>query len=549
MTGAVMSPEHLQLGFGEPTTAMFAGAGDQAIHTTFEGEVEVAFPAAVSGAPPIAGTLSRVVFDVRPGAIRADRERENDGERALAWMGIRTGEQERPGAGLLVDSVEPGSRAEASGIAAGDVLISFDGVHVVSPGDVLPAAGEEEAVAGIRRGGSPGEATRTLVVTGFRRAPPAELLGCALALSVALAIVVLFATPLRPSLGTAVQRIVGRAAMRTATASGTRGSALARLVAGLSLAAAGALPTAGLPALVDACAAALLAVMPFGQYLVAAKLDVGILFVGAATTLVATALVGGGFRWNALRAALHVFWQHLPAALAVASVVLCTGSLRVQEIERTQGGWPLDWLAFRSPAGLVALGLLLDAARIEPIDPPRRDGLAGLVDAFALSATPTATRLGAWTEAACRAQRIVVAGLGATLFLGGWMLPGLTAAEQSAKPALELAGAALLLAKTAVLVAAIAWARWALPQRSLAGRTKTTALWLVPLAIASLLGTAAWTRWGPARQTQVIVSAALVAWVAVAALAVVERFRYALRRVDRTGRMHAASGSQLSAFL
>jgi NADH-quinone oxidoreductase subunit H len=323
----------------------------------------------------------------------------------------------------------------------------------------------------------------------------------------------------------------------------------ARLVAGLSLAVAAALPTAGVPAVVDACAAALLAVMPFGQYLVAAKLDVGILFVGAATTLVATALVVGGFRWSAMRAALHVLWQHVPAALAVASVVLSTGSLRVQEIEQAQGGWPLDWLAFRSPAGLMALGLLLDAARIEPCDARRRDGLAGLLEDFAVPATPAAKPTGVWTEAACRAHRIVVAGLGATLFLGGWMLPGLTAAEQSGRPALELAGAGLLLAKTGALVAAVAWVRWAVPQRSLASRSKVALFWLVPLAIGSLLGTRAWTWWGPARGVQVIVSAALVTWVVVAALALVERFRYALRRVDRTGRMHATASAQLSAFL
>jgi hypothetical protein len=144
---------------------------------------------------------------------------------------------------------------------------------------------------------------------------------------------------------------------------------------------------------------------------------------------------------------------------------------------------------------------------------------------------------------------MVLAGLAATLFLGGWMLPGLTAAEQSDKPVLELAGAGLLLAKTAGLVAAVAWARWAMPQRSLAGRTKTTAIWLVPLAIGSMIGTAAWSWWGPARGVQVIVSAALVTWVVVASLALVERFRYALRRIDRTGRMHATARAQLSAFL
>src|SRR6202035_2107187 len=118
----------------------------------------------------------------------------------------------------------------------------------------------------------------------------------------------------------------------------------------LATAARDALPPAGAPAIVDFLACALLAAMPFGQYLVAAQLDVGLLFVAAATALVTAALVSGNSPWSGARSAAHVAWQHLPAAAAVASVVLTTGSLRMQEIEHAQGGWPWDWLGLCRPA-------------------------------------------------------------------------------------------------------------------------------------------------------------------------------------------------------
>src|SRR5580700_4423907 len=42
-TGVVTGPEEVEVEFRESTQAVFSGAGDHAVHTTFEGDVEVAF--------------------------------------------------------------------------------------------------------------------------------------------------------------------------------------------------------------------------------------------------------------------------------------------------------------------------------------------------------------------------------------------------------------------------------------------------------------------------------------------------------------------------
>jgi NADH-quinone oxidoreductase subunit H len=452
----------------------------------------------------------------------SDEDRDRDGERVLAWIGVKA----VPGAtGLVVASVAPGSRAEAAGLAAGDVVASFDGVRVASAGDVLPAPGEREAAVGVRHGSAPTETMRTVSVDGFRHAPPVELLAAALVLLAALAIVMLFGAPARPAVAAALQRVVSRMRARVGAVRAVRVTAWGKLGRAMVAVARDALPPAGAPALVDVLACALLAAMPFGQYLVASQLDVGLLFVAAATALAAAALVASRSPWRGLRAAAHVAWQHAPAAAAVAGVVVTTGSLRVQEIEHAQGGWPWDWLAFRSPAALVALVLLLACARIEP-DGSDAVGVGALVDDAAASGRGLPR--GPWLEAACRAHRIAIAGLASALFLGGWLLPGLSASEQDARPALEVAGAAWLLLKTWGVVLVLAWARWALPRRRMAERTRVTALWLAPLSAAALVATAAWTWWSPTRAAQLLVSGSLVAAVGLAGLALAQRVRHGL---------------------
>lgn len=538
VSGMVVGPEQIEMAFGEPVQALFCGAGDRAVHTTFEGDVEVGFAAALPGAPPVVGMLQHVTLDVHPDGARRDDEAEQEGLRALGWLGLKGDEGPL---GLTVRSVEPGSRAVSAGLAEGDVVASFDGVHVGAVGDMVPAPGEREATLGVRRAGAAVESVLLLPVDGFRRAPPTELIGAALVVLAALAAVLLFAAPARPSIAAQLQRIVSRLRARAGNAGLARRSAVASLGRALGAATLGALPPAGAPALVDGVICALLAVMPFGQYLVASQLDVGLLFVGAATALAVAALVAGGSAWSGARAALHVAWQHVPAALVVSSVVVSTGSLRVQEIERAQGGWPWDWLAFRSPAGLVALVLLLACARVEPDAPVRGDsqGLAARVEPSspAPSSPARAKQRGRWLAAACRAHRLVIVGLASTLLLGGWLLPGLPAAAQVGHLGLELAGAAWLLAKTWGLVVVLAWSRDALPAPSLADRTRRTALALVPLSAVVLGVSVGWTWWGPGGAVQLLVSGALVAGMSLAAVALVRRVHHGLLAPDGDGRL------------
>jgi NADH-quinone oxidoreductase subunit H len=520
-TGLVTGPEEVELAFRESTQALFSGADDRAVHTTFEGDVEVAFAAAAPGAAPIAGVLRHAVLDVRPSASAADAARESEGARVLAFVGLHVAPPTRRGIGLMVEAVDPGSRADASGLVAGDVVTTFDGVRAAAIGDLVPVPGEREATIGVRSAGATTDAPRALSVDGLGGPPPAEFLGAALFIVAALALLLFFgATP--PALvSSAVQRAAGRVRAR---GQAMRAAMLRE-----------ALPPLSASLVVDALVAALFAVLPFGQYLVAARLDVGLLFVGATTALAVAAVAVAPSSLAGLRGAAHVVWQHVPAAVAVTSVVLTTGSLRVQEIDRAQAGWPWDWLGFRSPAALLATVLLLGCALVEPeLEPPPASVPASLIEDVSL---PLRRSRSPWLDAACRAHRFVLAGLVAVLFLGGWSLPGLSPAQQDGRLALEAAGAVWLLAKTAALVLAISAVRWTLPRRRLAESSRATTLVRLPLALVALVLSVAWAWSTPQRAAQILMSGSLVGVTTLVAIAFVQRLRHGVRASGGDGHL------------
>jgi NADH-quinone oxidoreductase subunit H len=542
VAGRAIAGDRVELAFDDAFQALLCGSGDRAAHTTFEGDVEVAFGAAAGG-PPVAGVLERVTIDARPTRAGSTREREQDGARALAWMGM---EATVAPAGLLVEGVDAASRAQSAGISAGDLVTTFDGVRVASLADLVPPPGEHVATIGVRPARGAAETTRPIHMDGFRRAPPAELVVAAVLVLASLLVVVLFASPAFPFAATLLQPMVARARRRAATARPAmpRGDRVASMLARIVRA---GLPPAGPSAAVDAFACGLLAVLPFGQYVVSVRLDVSLFFVAAVTSLSAAAtaaLVARRSVWRGVRAAFRVTWQHAPAAVAVASAVIATGSVRVRDIERAQGGLPWQWLAFRSPAGLLALGLLLACLCIEPdgaTPVPPASALASLV---ALDDGPRASQRPArgrrpWLDAACRAHRVLVAGLASVLFLGGWLLPGVTAEQQDASAVLELAGAVWLLAKARVVLMAMASARWAAApwSPSTGPGARATWIWLGPLAVAAFAGTAAWSRWSPGAAEQLLASLSLVATAGLAAAALVHRIRHGARSPAADGHL------------
>ena len=125
--------------------------------------------------------------------------------------------------------------------------------------------------------------------------------------------------------------------------------------------------------------------MPFGQHLIAADLDIGILFVIAVTSLVTIGLMMGGWasnnKWSMLggiRSAAQIISYEIPGAVAIVCIVMMTGSLRMQDIIRAQGrASPWDWYMFRNPITFVLFFLWFTTALAEgnraPFDLPEAE--------------------------------------------------------------------------------------------------------------------------------------------------------------------------------
>ena len=510
--GVVTSAQSIELTYTEAMEALFCGSGDRASHTTFEGDVEVSFPALAHGAPPISSTLHRVSVDFRPPLVKsaALEARGKEGERALLFMGIHPAAQLPGSGGLLVESVDPRSPAAQAGILPSDVLSSFNGVRVSSPGDAVPPGHASVATLGIRRLGAalPGEDLREVRLDGFKPDAPTDLFAASLILfGVALAIA-LFVSPYAEVLRWVGLRL-GVSSSKTPFLSALRANLPGRLlVAGVS---------------------AVFVAIPFRTSILTTDLDVAVVFVVMVAALVTIRALTAGQRGSRVRrgfqAAAHLLSAELPAGLAIICIVMMTGSLRLQEIIRAQGGAPWDWYAFRNPV-LFALFFLFMSTTLaaEHADPPE-----GPLPALELGIKGPPLRDRAFLFALEWAHLSVLSGMAAALFLGGWQVPGLAPGEQEAHVWLEIAGSALFLLKAWLLILAALSLRATLPRLRLADRMSICWRWIIPLSVSAVVFTIGWVAWSPTRAMQILVSALTFAMFCLLALAVVHRVRLGVR--------------------
>jgi NADH-quinone oxidoreductase subunit H len=532
--GDATSSTQIEVDFTEGLEQLFCGPGEGAPHTTFTGDVEVSFAAASAGAPPVNATLRAVSLDVRaPSFQRALIDAHaREGDRALAFMGIHLQKTAPAPGGLLVESVAAGSRAEQAGILANDLLTSLDKVRIGSVADVVPAPGHALVVFGLRRGTSATEITREVHIDGYRSAPPPELYAAAIVVGLAVVALVFF---LAPTVGllTWLER---RVAIRMQPSRGP----VPGLVAWFTALSSGGPETgdrvrsARFP-LVIACVAlsAILLVMPFGQYAIAADLDVGALYVVALTSLVTLALVSGGAstgRYSplrGLRSAARVLSYEIPGAIAVACIVMMSGSMRLQEIIRAQGGWPWEWFLFKTPVTCALFFLYFTAVVADGGRAPR--GLAEAENEAENEAGRRALPRSRFLLVAESASTFVVCAIAAALFAGGWQLPGLAAGAQEAHPGLQVLGGLVFLLKAWGLVLAALWARAVLPQLRVSQQTAFCWKWLVPTALAALGFSAAWVAWTPGRAAQTAIGAFMFTAFCAGLARFAQRVRHNLR--------------------
>jgi NADH-quinone oxidoreductase subunit H len=199
----------------------------------------------------------------------------------------------------------------------------------------------------------------------------------------------------------------------------------------------------------------------------------------------------------AMRALAQLISYELPLLLAVVPVVLLAGSLSTTGIVAAQAGWDLGfvprWFVL-TPWGLASFLIFLTAALAEsnrsPFDLPEAESelIAGHLteySGFKYALFFMAEYLG----------MTALAGLGVTLFLGGWRAP---------LPFLEFVPSyAWFGLKLLALLFVFIWIRATFPRLRIDQLTRLAWKVLVPLALLNLATAALWALtagWSPALQ-------------------------------------------------
>lgn len=479
------------------------GPGKEARHTTFRGKLVAAFAPRSSGAPPITGSLPEVTLDFFPAEVprRVHEERLQHGRDALAFLGLQAEEQEQPGP-LLLTGVVSGSRAERAGLKKDDVLVAVDGVQVHSLADIVPSGRSRQAELVLRRGKLETSLVRRIDVEGFSDVPAEDLLWASALVGFAIIVVVLFLMPGSRLLVWFERRVAARLqlvkrrpgksawawmkigvteALQENIVPGASGEPLlARLV----------------PYFLFLAVSALFTGLSLGQTLLGPELDLGLIFLATATALVTSGLMLGGVtgpgRWSifaGLGQAALVLSFELPAALALISVILLSGSLRLEDIVSAQGGLPWEWNLFANPILFFQFMLFVAPALSESSraaqELPEAD-----VERPSQPACGRRSRylmfFAEWTHV------FVVSALATALFLGGWSLPGVSRLEQVLSPYLLAVGAGSFLVKSWLLSAALLWTRWVLPRARVDQLMGFCWKWLIPGAVLGLAASFGW---------------------------------------------------------
>lgn len=231
------------------------------------------------------------------------------------------------------------------------------------------------------------------------------------------------------------------------------------------------------------------AVIQFGVGMGAVDLNLGMLYLLALGSMSTIGIFMAGFGSNnkfallgAMRAVAQVISYEIPQVLAVAVIVLLAGSISLTGIIKAQEGlFGLGWFIFYLPVGPIAFFVFLLASTAEinrvPFDLPEAESelVAGYHTEY------SGMKFGLFYLAEFL-NTFIVSAIGATLFFGGWLGPGVSA--------FPLLGTFYFFIKTIALIMIQLWFRGTLPRIRVDQLMNLGWKRLVPVTLGLLLFTA-----------------------------------------------------------
>jgi NADH-quinone oxidoreductase subunit H len=288
-------------------------------------------------------------------------------------------------------------------------------------------------------------------------------------------------------------------------------------------------------------AISLFAVMPFGRNMIAADLNVGLLYVLAVGAVSSYAIFMGGWAsrskfsiLGAMRTVAQIISYEVPGVLSVVAVIMVVGSLSLVDIVEAQAD---RWFLF-TPWGFVAGAMFFMSGIAEvnrtPFDMPEAE--SELVGGF--HTEYSGMKFALWYMAEFL-ESFAVCAFTVTLFLGGWhgplvpywvlaLLLALVVGTAATLPlvlrglgAVVVLGSGLVFraepipswiwffAKTYALVFVLVWLRGTFPRLRVDQLMGFAWKFLLPLALINIIAAGLWVAWpfptGTAASTTLLV--------------------------------------------
>jgi NADH-quinone oxidoreductase subunit H len=236
-----------------------------------------------------------------------------------------------------------------------------------------------------------------------------------------------------------------------------------------------------------------LAVIPFGENLVARNINVGLLLVFSLGSINVMALMLGGWASRnkyAVISSARVVSQNvayeIPMLLVVITLLMVTGTMNLNEIIQQQAGWFWHWNVFKvwvNPLMPVTFVIFFICMLAETNRAP-----------FDMAEAESELVAGAFTEyggmgfgvffMAEYANIVVGCSLATILFLGGWQSPVVLLSG-------PVWGPLWFLAKMYALIFTVIWIRWTFPRTQFYGLLNLSWKILIPVSLFTLLLTGA----------------------------------------------------------
>ncbi len=229
-------------------------------------------------------------------------------------------------------------------------------------------------------------------------------------------------------------------------------------------------------------------VIPLGPGIVAADLNIAVLYLLATSSVVAVGIIMAGWashnKWSlygTMRTAAQFLSYEIPTALFILPPVILAGSLHIGTIIDGQkggflgmGNWYL-WNPFCF-IGFICyyVSSLAETNRI-PFDLPESE--SELVSGFHVEYSGMRFAFFFMAE---YADMFIVAALGSVLFFGGWHGP------------FGLNHAIIYIIKVLLLMFVAIWLRWTLPRLRIDQLMATCWKFLIPLGLINILGASFW---------------------------------------------------------